>query len=100
MEGSGPQVRNLARLLKGIITLCYYELPAAQADIGYDPVPYVAEVAQRRLERYGDDVRRGEAKSLGMRNVEFGMRNNTEADIPHSRRRPVGLTEATTFRRT
>ena len=60
MEGSGPQVRNLARLLKGIITLCYYELPPAQADIGYDPVPYVAAVAKRRLERYGEEIWRGE----------------------------------------
>jgi hypothetical protein len=53
--------RTLAQLLKGLITLCYYELPVVQAGIGYQPVPYIAMVARRRQATYGDAIRRGEA---------------------------------------
>jgi len=109
MEGSGPQVRNLARLLKGIITLCYYELPAAQGDIGYDPIPYVAAVAQRRLEKYGEEVRRGEEEVYADegRAVDEGRRTKDEGRTAYENRsstrnsqlairnhQPEGLTEA------
>ena len=36
-HSSGARNRTLAQLLKGLVTLCYYELPQAQAEIGYDP---------------------------------------------------------------
>jgi len=51
----------MARRLKGFITMCYYELPEAQREIGYDPAPYIAAVSRRRLESYGPRIRAGEA---------------------------------------
>ena len=59
-HSSGARNRTLAQLLKGLVTLCYYELPQAQAEIGYDPTPYIAAIAQRRLATYGEDIRRSE----------------------------------------
>src|SRR6267378_2012035 len=47
--------------LKSVITMCYYELPEVQREIGYDPAPYIAAVSRRRLESYGPDIRAGEA---------------------------------------
>jgi hypothetical protein len=47
--------------LKSVITMCYYELPEVQREIGYDPEPYIAAVSRRRLESYGRDIRAGEA---------------------------------------
>jgi hypothetical protein len=43
--------------LKGVIVMCYYELPEVKREIGYEPGPYIAEVSRRRLERYGDEIR-------------------------------------------
>jgi choline dehydrogenase-like flavoprotein len=56
-----PRERALAQLLKGLITLCYYELAPAEADIDYHPAPYIAAVAQRRQAVYGEAIRRAEA---------------------------------------
>jgi hypothetical protein len=68
---AGPYVRavlarrgpaaELIRRLKSVITMCYYELPEVQREIGYDPGPYIAAVSRRRLESYGPDIRAGEA---------------------------------------
>jgi hypothetical protein len=58
--------RRLAQLLKGLLTLCYYELPPAQEVVGYRPGPYVAMVAQRRQARYAGDIRRAEAAVLAL----------------------------------
>ena len=44
---------ELIRRLKSVITMCYYELPEVQREIGYDPAPYIAAVSRRRLESYG-----------------------------------------------
>jgi len=52
---------ELTRRLKGVVTMCYYELPEVQREIGYDPAPYIAAVSRRRLESYGPDIRAGEA---------------------------------------
>ena len=52
---------ELIRRLKSVITMCYYELPEVQREIGYDPAPYIAAVSRRRLESYGRDIRAGEA---------------------------------------
>ena len=51
----------MVRRLKGFITMCYYELPEVQREIGYDPAPYIAAVSRRRLESYGPRIRAGEA---------------------------------------
>jgi hypothetical protein len=42
--------------VKGVVVMCYYELPESKREIGYDPDPYIAEVSRRRLERYGDEI--------------------------------------------
>jgi hypothetical protein len=70
-EVAGPYVRavlarrdpaaELIRRLKSVITMCYYELPEVQREIGYDPAPYIMAVSRRRLESYGPDIRAGEA---------------------------------------
>ncbi len=51
----------MVRRLKGFVTMCYYELPEVQREIGYDPAPYIAAVSRRRLDSYGPQVRAGEA---------------------------------------
>ena len=55
-----PAAELIGRL-KSVITMCYYELPEVQREIGYDPAPYIAAVSRRRLESYGQDIRAGEA---------------------------------------
>ena len=52
---------DMVRRLKSVITMCYYELPEVQREIGYDPAPYIAAVSRRRLESYGPQIRAGEA---------------------------------------
>jgi hypothetical protein len=52
---------EVARRLKGLIVMCYYELPTVQREIGYNPAPYIAAVSRRRLESYGEQIRAGEA---------------------------------------
>jgi hypothetical protein len=44
------------RLVKGLVVMCYYELPAVKAQLGYHPEAYIAGVAARRLERYGHEI--------------------------------------------
>lgn len=48
---------GLVQRLKSVVVMCYYELPEAKREIGYEPGPYIAEVSRRRLERYGDELR-------------------------------------------
>jgi len=59
--GRGDGVAELVERLKGMVVMCYYELPEAKAAIGYAPEPYIAMVSRRRLERYGDDIRAAES---------------------------------------
>ena len=47
--------------LRGLVAMCYYELPTVQREIGYDPGPYIAAVSRRRLESYGPEIDAGEA---------------------------------------
>jgi hypothetical protein len=51
---------ELARRLKGVVTMCYYDLAEVQREIGYDPAPYIAAVSRRRLESYGAEIHVGE----------------------------------------
>jgi hypothetical protein len=55
-----PGVRNVAKLLKSLVTFSFYELPEARASVGYDPDPFIAEVNARRAGRYAADIERGE----------------------------------------
>ena len=48
---------EMIRRLKSVVTMCYYELPEVQREIGYDPAPYIAAVSRRRLESYGPQIR-------------------------------------------
>ena len=51
---------EVIRRLKSVVTMCYYELPEVQREIGYDPAPYIAAVSRRRLESYGAQIRAAE----------------------------------------
>jgi hypothetical protein len=61
--GRGP-LSEAVRLVKGLVVLCYYELPAVKAQLGYHPEAYIAEVSARRLARYGAEIAAAEAESL------------------------------------
>ena len=52
---------QLVQRLRGLVVMCYYELPVVQREIGYNPAPYIAAVSRRRLESYGPQIRAGEA---------------------------------------
>jgi len=52
---------ELVRRLRGLVVMCYYELPVVQREIGFDPAPYIAAVSRRRLESYGPQIRAGQA---------------------------------------
>jgi hypothetical protein len=59
----GPQ-RKVAQVMKGLVTLAYYEQSGVKASLAYHPERYIAEVAKRRLELHGPDIERGEAEVL------------------------------------
>jgi len=52
---------ELARRIKSLVVMCYYELPPVQREIGYRPGPYIEAVSRRRLASYGPQIRAGEA---------------------------------------
>jgi hypothetical protein len=55
-------VGELVQRIKGLVVMCYYELPVVQREIGYDPAPYIAAVSRRRLESYGPQIREAEER--------------------------------------
>ena len=57
----GGVAGQLVQRLRGLVTMCYYELPGVQREIGYRPGPYIAAVSRRRLESYGPQIAAGEA---------------------------------------
>jgi hypothetical protein len=52
----GGVAAQLVQRLRGLVVMCYYELPPVQREIGYDPAPYIAAVSRRRLESYGPQI--------------------------------------------
>ncbi len=52
---------QLVQRLRGLVVMCYYELPAVQREIGYHPAPHIAAVSRRRLESYASDIQAAEA---------------------------------------
>jgi hypothetical protein len=54
----------IVQRLKGLVVMCYYELPAVKEQLGYRPDAYIAAVSRRRLDRYGPQIRAGEAAVL------------------------------------
>jgi hypothetical protein len=57
----GGVLSQVVGRLRGLVVMCYYELAPVQREIGYDPEPYIAAVARRRLETYGAEIAEGEA---------------------------------------
>jgi hypothetical protein len=57
----GGVAAQLVQRLRGLVVMCYYELPVVQREIGYHPAPYIAAVSRRRLDRYGPEIASGEA---------------------------------------
>lgn len=53
-----------ARLVKSLVVMCFYELPAVKAQLGYRPEEYIAQVSARRLASYGPDIVAAQAASL------------------------------------
>jgi len=58
---------QLVQRLRGLVVMCYYELPAVQREIGYDPAPYIAAVSRRRLETYAPQIAAAEASVTARR---------------------------------
>ena len=59
--GRGDGLAALVQRLVSLVVMCYYALPDVQAEIGYQPDPYIAAVARRRMESYGAEIRAAEA---------------------------------------
>jgi hypothetical protein len=57
-------VPGIARRLKGLLVMCYYQLPEVMEEIGYRPDEYIAMVSRRRLASYGAAIRAGERAVL------------------------------------
>jgi hypothetical protein len=57
----GGVAAEVVERLRGVVAMCYYELPEVQREIGYEPEPYIAAVSRRRLESYAAQIRAGEA---------------------------------------
>ena len=64
---------ELIRRLKSVLTMCYYELPEVQREIGYDPAPYIAAVSRRRLQAYGPQVQAAESAITENRRPDTGV---------------------------
>jgi choline dehydrogenase-like flavoprotein len=56
---------TVAQRLKGLLVMCYYDLPDVAEEIGYRPAPYIASVSRRRLATYGAEIAAGEAAVFG-----------------------------------
>lgn len=65
LAGRGGRLGIVVQRLKGLVVMCYYELPEVKEQLGYRPGPYIAEVSRRRLASYGAEIRAGEAAVLG-----------------------------------
>jgi hypothetical protein len=48
--------RRIAKALKGLLVLGYYEQPAVHRKLGYYPEQWISRTAQRRLERWSADI--------------------------------------------
>ena len=58
-----PQ-RELAKAVKSILSLAYYEAPAVQAEMGYTPQAWIDKVKRRRLEVHADAIERHDQSLL------------------------------------
>ena len=76
--GMGPA---LARI-KGLVVMCYYELPEVKDQLGYRPDAYIAVVSRRRLVSYGPQIRAGEAALLAPEPGSAGAPLDARQDQP------------------
>jgi hypothetical protein len=76
--GLGPA---LARI-KGLVVMCYYELPEVKEQLGYRPDAYIAAVSRRRMASYGPQIRAGEAALLAPDPGDPGTRLDARQDRP------------------
>ena len=58
--GLGPALQRV----KGLVVMCYYDLPEVKDQVGYRPDAYIAAVSRRRLASYGAQIRAAEAALL------------------------------------
>jgi hypothetical protein len=70
--------RQLARGINQLMSLSCYEQPEMMERLGYRPAPWIAEVTQRRLTVYRDDVRRQDAQILAPDPLRPGVRVKRE----------------------
>jgi hypothetical protein len=80
----------VARRVKGVLVMCYYELPPVQREIGYDPARFIAGVSRRRLASYGPEIRAGEA-AVTMRSEQIRAEQKVLDAEP---RQPGGVLDA------
>jgi len=73
-HGATRLQRQLARGVNQLMSLSCYEQPEMMERVGYRPGPWIAEVTQRRLTVYGDDVRRQQAQILAPDPLRPGVR--------------------------
>lgn len=52
-----PQ-RELAKAVKALMAIAYYEQPAVQRELGYAPQAWIEEVKTRRLDVYAEAIRK------------------------------------------
>src|SRR6266702_3241495 len=57
----GGGLATMVQRLRGLVVMCYYELPEVKVQLGYRPDAYIAAVSRRRVDRYGPEIRAGEA---------------------------------------
>ena len=60
------------------MSLSCYEQPEMMERLGYRPAPWIAEVTQRRLTVYRDDVQRQDAQILAPDPLRPGVRVKPE----------------------
>ncbi len=60
----GGGLATMVQRLRGLVVMCYYELPEVKEQLGYRPDAYIAAVSRRRVDRYGPEIRAGEAAVL------------------------------------
>lgn len=77
-HGPTPLHVQLARGINQLMSLSCYEQPEMMERVGYRPVPWIAEVTQRRLTVYRDDVRRQQAQILAPDPLRPGVRVKRE----------------------
>lgn len=72
--GPTPVHVQLARAVNQLMSLACYEQPAMMERLGYRPAPWIAEVTERRLTVYREDVRRQAAQILAPDPLRPGVR--------------------------